>query len=316
MSGVRFEVRALSKSYGATRALRDVSFAVTAGEHLAVLGPSGSGKSTALRLLAGLETPDSGLVLLNDVPVSEPGRILQAPHRRGISLVFQDLALWPNLSAHANVMMGLSGLALSRPEARTRTQEALRLCGIEELADRKPAAMSGGQQQRVALARAVAVRPAFLLMDEPYAGLDLVLKARLLPEVGKLAALQDMTVILVTHDPLEAMALCRSAVVLDQGSIVEAGPLTDLLRAPRSDLLRVFHDEFSRHEPGKAVYRRTACAAALRKGKAPGEEALAYYKLGIALRAQGKLSEAADAYCQAIKLIPEFSDTPPYAETV
>ena len=251
MSDVRFEGRSLRKNYGATNALRDVSFTVTAGEHLAVLGPSGSGKSTVLRLLAGLETPDAGLVLLNDVPVSEPGRILLAPHRRGISLVFQDLALWPNLSAHANVMMGLSGLALSRREALVRTHEALSHCGIEDLADRKPGAMSGGQQQRVALARAIAVRPAFLLMDEPYAGLDLVLKTRLLHEVRQFAALQDMTVILVTHDPLEAMSLCHSAVVLDQGNIVEAGPLTDLLRAPRSDLLRVFHGEFSRHEPGK-----------------------------------------------------------------
>jgi ABC-type Fe3+/spermidine/putrescine transport system ATPase subunit len=249
MTGARFEVRFLSKSYGAIKALRNVSFAVTAGEHLAVLGPSGSGKSTVLRLLAGLEAPDAGVVLLNDVPVSAPGRILLAPHLRGISLVFQDLALWPNLSAHANIMLGLSGLRLSRVEARARTQEALSLCGIEELAERQPAAMSGGQQQRVALARAIAVRPAFLLMDEPYAGLDLVLKSRLLPEVRELAALQDMTVILVTHDPLEAMSLCSSAVVLDQGSIVEAASLADLLDAPRSDLLRVFHDEFSRHEP-------------------------------------------------------------------
>jgi iron(III) transport system ATP-binding protein len=237
--------------------LCNVSFTVTAGDHLAILGPSGSGKSTILRLLAGLETPDAGTVLLNDAPVSQPGRILLAPHRRGISLVFQDLALWPNLSAQANVMMGLSGLALSRSEAKARTLEALSLCGIEELADRKPGAMSGGQQQRVALARAVAVRPGFLLMDEPYAGLDLVLKARLLPEVRELAATQNMTVILVTHDPMEAMSLCRSAVVLDQGHVVEAGPLADLLDASRSELLRVFHDEFSRHESG-TVPRRVA----------------------------------------------------------
>jgi ABC-type Fe3+/spermidine/putrescine transport system ATPase subunit len=253
MNSARFEVRSLSKSYGATKALCDISFTVTAGEHLALLGASGSGKSTVLRLLAGLEAPDAGLVLLNDVPVSEPGRVLLAPHRRGISMVFQDLALWPNLSAHANVMMGLSGLALSRPAALARTYEALSLCGIEELADRKPGAMSGGQQQRVALARAIAVRPAFLLMDEPYAGLDLVLKSRLLPEVQELAALQDITVILVTHDPMEAMSLCRSAVVLDQGTIVEAGPLTDLLDAPRSDLLCVFND--SLHGP-----RLSACS--------------------------------------------------------
>ena len=140
-------------------------------------------------------------------------------------------------------MMGLSGLALGRAEAQERTHEALRLCGIEPLADRKPGAMSGGQQQRVALARAVAVRPAFLLMDEPYAGLDLVLKSRLLPEVRELAALQDMTVILVTHDPMEALSLCREAVVLDQGRIVEAGLLAELIESSRSELLCIFHDE-------------------------------------------------------------------------
>jgi ABC-type proline/glycine betaine transport system ATPase subunit len=108
--------------------------------------------------------------------------------------------------------------------------------------------MSGGQQQRVALARAIAVRPAFLLMDEPYAGLDLVIKSRLLAEVHTLAALQNMTLILVTHDPWEAMSLCRSALILDHGRLVEAGLLTELLRSPRSDLLRVFRDEFRRHE--------------------------------------------------------------------
>ena len=243
MRDIRFEVRSLNKSYGPTLALCDVSFSVRPGEHLAILGPSGSGKSTALRLLAGLEAPDTGLILQNDVPVSQPGRILVAPHRRGISLVFQDLALWPNLSAKANVMMGLSGLALGKAEAQARTHEALRLCGIDQLADRKPGAMSGGQQQRVALARAVAVRPAFLLMDEPYAGLDLVLKSRLLPEVRELAAQRDMTVILVTHDPMEALSLCREAVVLDHGRIVEAGPLAELLETSQSELLRVFHDE-------------------------------------------------------------------------
>ncbi len=245
-----FELRSVSKSYGADRALGRVSFTVAAGENLAILGRSGSGKSTTLRLLAGLEAPDAGVILLNGAPVSEPGRIVLPPHRRGVSLVFQDLALWPNLSAHANVLLGLSGLALPRRQALARVAEALSLCGIEELAGRKPAALSGGQQQRVALARAVAVRPAFLLMDEPYAGLDLVLKSRLLPEVRALAALQEMTVVLVTHDPLEALALCEMAVVLDEGRVAEAGPLTELLDAPRSELLRVFQDEFSRPEPG------------------------------------------------------------------
>jgi ABC-type Fe3+/spermidine/putrescine transport system ATPase subunit len=246
MRSSQFAIRSLGKRYGSQVALCDVSFTITAGQNLALLGASGSGKSTLLRLLTGLEAPDSGIILLDDEPVSTPGRVLLAPHRRGIALVFQDLALWPNLSASENVMLGLAGLALPKAEARARTHEALRLCGIEDLAERRPAALSGGQQQRVALARAVAVRPAFLLMDEPYAGLDLVLKSRLLAVVRSFAALQDITVLLVTHDPLEALSLCRSAVVLDQGRVVESGPLTDLLDAPRSELLCVFRDTLSR----------------------------------------------------------------------
>jgi ABC-type Fe3+/spermidine/putrescine transport system ATPase subunit len=240
MRAAQFEVRGLTRNYGKQTALAEVSFTATAGENLAILGGSGSGKSTLLRLLAGLEVPDGGEILLNDEVVSTAGRVLREPHRRGISLVFQDLALWPNLTAFENVQLGLSGLGLRWREGRERAEEALRICGIAELAKRKPAALSGGQQQRVALARAIAVRPAFLLMDEPYASLDLILKTRLLAEVREYAALQETTVILVTHDPLEALALCRSALVLDQGRLVEAGALTELLEAPRSELLRVF----------------------------------------------------------------------------
>jgi ABC-type Fe3+/spermidine/putrescine transport system ATPase subunit len=253
MKKSRFEVRSLSKRYGEHQAVRGVSFAIEAGEHVAVLGPSGSGKSTVLRLLAGLEAPDSGEVLLNGRSVSEPGRVVLPPHRREISMVFQDLALWPNLSAHDNVLMGLSGLKLPRLEARARTREALSLCGVEELAKRRPGTMSGGQQQRIALARAIAVHPAFLLLDEPYAGLDLVIKSRLLAEVHALANLKNMTVILVTHDPREAMSLCRSALVLDQGCLVEAGPLTELLEAPHSDLLCIFRDELRHQRPKRTA---------------------------------------------------------------
>src|SRR5262249_12266433 len=220
--------------------LAAVSFTIAAGTHTALLGPSGCGKSTALRLLAGLDSPSAGQVLLDGQVVSRPAQVVLPPHRRGVALVFQDLALWPNLSVLDNVLLGLAGARLARAEAGERAREALALCHIKELVRRKPGQLSGGQQQRVALARAVAVRPVFLLLDEPFAGLDLVTKTRLLGEINALAAERKLTLVLVTHDPWEATTLCRSALVLGGGRVEESGAFAEVLRAPQSELLRVF----------------------------------------------------------------------------
>jgi ABC-type sulfate/molybdate transport systems ATPase subunit len=157
-------------------------------------------------------------------------------------MVFQDLALWPNLSVLDNVLLG-AGARLSRTGVRQRAEEVLTLCGILALAQRKPGQISGGEQQRVALARALAARPAFLLLDEPFGGLDIIVKTRLLREIAQLATQQQVTIVLVSHDPLEATTLCRSAVVLgNHGQVEESGPFTDLLRNPRSEMLKVFRE--------------------------------------------------------------------------
>jgi ABC-type Fe3+/spermidine/putrescine transport system ATPase subunit len=244
MSASQFSFRSVSKLHDSHIVLDAVSFTLTAGEHTAILGPSGCGKSTVLRLFAGLEAPSAGHVLVDGRVVSEPQYIVCPPHQRGVAMVFQDLALWPNLSVVDNVLLGLSGTNLTKQKAKTRAHEALSLCALESLEHRKPGALSGGEQQRVALARALAVQPSFLLLDEPFAGLDLVTKARLLEEIATLAAAQHVTVILVTHDPYEATTLCRSALVLAQGRVAEAGTLKDLLHVPQSEILRVFRRHF------------------------------------------------------------------------
>jgi ABC-type Fe3+/spermidine/putrescine transport system ATPase subunit len=241
MSGL--EVKELSKSYGSVRALHGVSFKVPSGEHTALLGPSGCGKSTALRLIAGLDVPTEGEIRSGAQALSRRHEILVSPHRRNLALVFQDLALWPNLSARQNVSLAMEPLGLSRPEIRRRSEDALRVCKIAELSDRKPATLSGGQQQRLALARALAVRPDFLLLDEPFSGLDLVTKAGLLREIRSLAEVHEMTLLLVTHDPMEAAALCSQVILLEQGSVAESGPLRTLLAEGRSEILRVFREE-------------------------------------------------------------------------
>ena len=151
-------------------------------------------------------------------------------------MVFQDLALWPNLSTIENVMLGLSG------DARERARDALDLCDIADLSDRRPGLLSGGEQQRVALARAMATRPAFLLLDEPFAGLDLVTKESLLDRIGSLRDQRGFTIILVTHDPFEVQSLCDRAVVLEAGQVREEGTLDELLRDPSSELLRRFRE--------------------------------------------------------------------------
>ena len=232
------EVRAVAKQFGNVLVFEDVSFDVHAGVHLALIGESGSGKSTLLRLLAGLDTLNAGEIKIADQVVSTAERIVVPPHERKIGMVFQDLALWPNLTALENVILGLAQAKLSRQERRAQALPALRACRLDDLAHRKPHALSAGQQQRVALARAVAVRPRLLFLDEPFAGLDVIVKAHLFEEIKSLCANFGVTLLVVTHDPLEATALCSEAVVLEDGCLKEKGPLKTLLDHPSSAILK------------------------------------------------------------------------------
>jgi ABC-type sulfate/molybdate transport systems ATPase subunit len=232
--------RGLVCSLGNQLVLRGTDFEVADSESVALLGSSGSGKSTLLRVIAGLEIARRGDVLIGGKPASSDGRRLIPPHRRGIAMLFQDLALWPNLTVAGNVRLGLSSLRLSRNQSQERIEQALNLCDISDLAARPPGTLSGGQQQRVALARALAMQPKLLLLDEPFGGLDLLTRQAVLQEIAALKSELDFAIVLVTHDPIEVRALCTSLAVLDDGRIAEHAALDEITANPQSALGKAF----------------------------------------------------------------------------
>jgi ABC-type Fe3+/spermidine/putrescine transport system ATPase subunit len=225
---------------GGRLVLGGTSLNLVDGEAVALLGRSGCGKSTLLRVIAGLEVASRGEILIAGKPATRDGRLLIPPHRRGVAMLFQDLALWPNLTVAGNVQLGLSGLRLSRSESKRRIEQALQLCGIADLAARRPGTLSGGQQQRIALARAIAMQPKLLLLDEPFGGLDLVTKAAVVREIARLKRELGFATLLVTHDPAEVRDLCDSLAVLQDAQIVERGTVEEIVANPQSALGRAF----------------------------------------------------------------------------
>ncbi len=216
-------LRQITKVYrdrgGPVTALHQVDLEVRRGECLALVGPSGSGKTTALRLIAGLEEPTSGAVLLD-------GRDARAtpPHARNLGLVFQDHPLFPHLDVAANLAFGLRRTPLSPPERDARVREVAALLGIDRLLHRLPASLSGGERQRVGLGTALVRRPALLLLDEPLARLDEPLRLRMAAEIRRIQRELGPTLILVTHDQAEAMAIGDRVAVLHKGEVQQVDP--------------------------------------------------------------------------------------------
>ena len=209
----------------------DVSLEVADGETVAVLGPNGAGKSTLLAVAAGLLRPDTGRVVLDGIELTGPG-VWVAPHARRIALLAQDPLLFPHLSSLENVAFGPRSRGVRRREARELARSWLVEVGVGDLADRPPGELSGGQAQRVAVARALAADPRLLLLDEPMAALDVAVRPALRQSLRRMLA--DRTVVLVTHDVLDALLLADRVVVVDAGRVVEAGPTTEVLTRPRS----------------------------------------------------------------------------------
>jgi iron(III) transport system ATP-binding protein len=221
----------VSKSFGATRAVREVSLEIEHGELMAVLGPSGCGKTTLLRLIAGFEAPDGGSVAVGEENVAGPGKLVP-PEKRRVGMVFQDFALFPHLTVEANVAFGLS--RRPREEREQLTRRTLELVGLQHKTDRHPHELSGGERQRVALARALAPEPEVVLLDEPFASLDATLRADLRREVELILRDAEATALLVTHDQEEALSLADRLAVMREGRIVQVGAPEEVYGRPAS----------------------------------------------------------------------------------
>ena len=223
----------LERRYDATFALRNVSLEIAPGEVVCLLGPSGCGKTTLLRLAAGIEKPSAGRVLISGREVAGPVRFVP-PEQRNVGLMFQDFALFPHLSIIDNVAFGLK--QLPRADALRIAKSVLERVGLAHLAAGFPTTLSGGEQQRVAIARAIAPRPGVLLLDEPFSGLDVELRAAVQDEMQALFDETGATGMIVTHNPREAMRFGNRIAVLRAGRIVQLGVPEELYRRP-GDLL-------------------------------------------------------------------------------
>jgi iron(III) transport system ATP-binding protein len=234
----RVELQAVTKRYGAHVAVDAVSLTVPPGSLVTLLGPSGCGKTTTLRLIAGLETAEAGRVLIGGRDVSP----LSAAER-DVSLVFQSYALFPHLSVLDNVAYGPRVRGARPAEAHARARSALGLLGLDGLEARMPAQLSGGQQQRVAVARALVLEPAALLFDEPLSNLDARLRRRVRDEIRALQRQLGLSVVYVTHDREEALAVSDRIVVMNAGRIAEEGSPAELYEAPRTAFVADFLGE-------------------------------------------------------------------------
>jgi putative spermidine/putrescine transport system ATP-binding protein len=229
------DVERISKSYGTTIALDDVSLRIGRGQFVTLLGPSGSGKTTLLMVIAGFVPPDTGRLLLD-------GRSIEhlPPEKREFGMVFQGYALFPHLSVAENIAFPLRVRKVARSELQKRVKEALELVQLGPLANRMPKQLSGGQQQRVALARALVFRPSLLLLDEPLSALDKNLRVSMQEELKNLHERLGLTFVYVTHDQQEALSLSDEVAILHRGRLMQVGTPTDLYERPQSRFVAGF----------------------------------------------------------------------------
>jgi iron(III) transport system ATP-binding protein len=229
----------LGKSFGTAAAVQDVTLSLAEGEFLSLLGPSGCGKTTILRMIAGFVRPSAGMITMNGVVLSSVGHVVP-PEKRGMSMIFQSYAIWPNMTVSQNVAFGLELRRLPAAELKRRLDQVLDVVQLGHLRDRYPAELSGGQQQRVALARAIVIEPEVLLMDEPLSNLDANLREEMRSEIRRLHDAFRITTVYVTHDQAEAMVTSDRIVVMNGGRIEQVDDPVSLYNRPRTRFVANF----------------------------------------------------------------------------
>jgi iron(III) transport system ATP-binding protein len=295
---IRFEH--VTQRYEATPLFEDLNLEIPSGKFFTLLGPSGCGKTTLLRMLAGFVSPHAGRIWFGDRDVTS-----LPVHRRGVGMVFQDYALFPDRSAAANVMYGLEARGVSRREAKERAHRLLERVGLAGLAERSPATLSGGQRQRVAMARALVINPQLLLLDEPLAALDVKLRVELRAMVRELQLESGITTVFVTHDQEEALAMSDVVAVMDRGRIVQMGAPSEIYARPLSAYAADFlgsanliavQEELAGAGAGLRRFRVAGGVIAIRSVAAVGElappDAIAVRREEIEVAARGSTAGA------------------------
>ena len=287
MSDAVLEFRWVVKRFGALHAVDGVSFSIASGEVFTLLGPSGCGKTTTLRLVAGLEEPDEGEILIKGREVAAPAKGLFAtPEKRQLGMVFQSYAIWPHLSVFENVAFPLRVRREASDTVRQRVLQALDVVGLGGLAERGATQLSGGQQQRVALARALVYEPAILLLDEPLSNLDAKLREQMRVEIRALQRKLGLTILYVTHDQAEAMTLSDRIAVVNHGRFEQIGTPEEVYEQPATPFVAEFLGRTVSFE-GKIARTVSGCTLELADGSgycALTGEAAAALSEGISAR--------------------------------
>ncbi len=279
---MRIAIRNLTKKFGETLALKNISLEIESQELYFLLGPSGCGKTTLLRTIAGFYQPDGGELFFGDKPMAGV-----PPHKRNTGMVFQNYALWPHMTVAENVTYGLDVRGISSDEKKRRVAEALDIVQMQQYAKRSPNQLSGGQQQRVALARALVIKPDVLLLDEPLSNLDAKLRLEMREEIRRIHAQTKITTIYVTHDQKEALSLATRMAVLRDGVVEQIGDPRTVYRSPANRFVADFIGETNWIEAEVRSVSATECKLQTELGlftSAPGSKLNAGAKVWLGFR--------------------------------